>query len=194
MHTFATLSGILGIIIGVASFYPYIREIFSGKTHPHAFTWFAWMASGGIIFAAQITSGGGLGTWVTASAAGMCLVVFILALRYGETDITPVDYIALGAIVISLVLWALIQNPLWSVVLLSAVGVFGWIPTFRKTYHKPHTEHLLPYTANLAKFGLAIFALSTLSWTTLLYPAGSILINGAFVVMVLLRRKAKLQS
>ena len=71
-----------------------------------------------------------------------------------------------------------------------AADACGFIPTFRKAFHKPHEETLMEYALSVVKFTIALFALESFNLTTWLYPASLVLTNGLFVAMLLGRRRS----
>ena len=60
-HKMKTALGIFAILIGIYSYIPYFRDIFTGRTKPHAFTWFVWFLLTAIAFFAQLAGNGGAG-------------------------------------------------------------------------------------------------------------------------------------
>jgi len=74
----------------------YFRDIFAGKTKPHAYSWLVWATLTGVAFAGQITNGGGAGAWVTFVTAFISGIIFILALQRGEKNITHSDKLNLA--------------------------------------------------------------------------------------------------
>jgi hypothetical protein len=181
--------GIIATIIGLIGYAPYFRDIFIGKTKPHVFSWFIWSVLTCIAFVAQVIEGAGAGAWVTGFTALICFVISILAVKYGEKQITRIDSLCLFGALVGIVLWLLTDNPLAAVVLITVTDALAFIPTFRKTYHKPEEETLIEYFLASVKFLVGLFALESFNLTTTLYPASLVLMNGAFVVMVLRRRK-----
>jgi hypothetical protein len=73
----------LAIIISIIAYIPYFRDIFKGKTKPHAFSWLIWSVMLTIAFIAQLVEEGGAGAWVTGATAILCSAVFTLALFKG---------------------------------------------------------------------------------------------------------------
>ncbi|MBN8549007.1 MAG: hypothetical protein J0M12_06810 [Deltaproteobacteria bacterium] len=180
--------GSVAALIAVAAYIPYFRDIFLGKTKPHAFSWLIWALLCGIGFAGQLADQGGAGSWITGLTSVACFAVFVLALFRGERDVTRGDWCCLFFSLAAIPLWILTESPLWSMILITIIDTVGFIPTFRKSYYKPEQETAVTYTLSSVKFLLAIVALNNYSIVTVLYPASLVLINGAFVVMVYVRR------
>lgn len=181
----------IGIILTFVGYAYYFRDIFRGKTKPHAFSWFVWSILTAIACAAQLSEGGGVGASITGLTAAISFVIFLLALRVGEKSFTRSDWVALSSALVALFLWWLTNNPLLSVILITLTDAFAFFPTFRKSYHKPYEETLIEYVLASIKFIFGVLALESFSVTTWLYPASLVCMNGAFVIMLLHRRKIK---
>lgn len=190
MMNYQELIGLGASLVGLYAFLPYLRDIFRGKTRPHIFTWGVWGVLTSIVLAAQITEGAGAGAWVTGLFAACTFVIFALSLKYGEKTITRGDWAMLAAALLAIPLWLLTDDPLWSVVLVCLIDTLAFMPTFGKSWRKPHEETLQTYALGATSFFLSLFALETLSLSTILYPATLVSINVAFVAMVLWQRRA----
>jgi hypothetical protein len=185
---YKTILGIAAVVIGFVSYIPYFKDIFYGRTKPHAFSWFAWALLEGIAFFALVSKGAGAGAWVLAMTSILCLGVFLVSLSKGEKNFTLIDKLSLAGAMLGLVLWLTTKNPLTAVVLVSITDFLGFVPTFRKSYYKPHEETATMYAFSVAKMIFVLFALESHNLTTVLYPASLVLTNAVFVVMVLIRR------
>jgi hypothetical protein len=174
--------------IALISYVPYFRDIFAGKTKPHAFSWLIWALLTGIGFAGQAADNGGPGSWVSAVTAVLCFSVFLLALSRGEKNITRSDWWCLTVSLATIPLWIVTSTPLWSMILVTIIDTIGFIPTFRKSFIHPFEETAVTYTLSSFKFFVSLLALTNYSIVTVLYPASLVLANGLFVVMVYIRR------
>jgi hypothetical protein len=181
--------GILAIVIGFIGYVPYFRTIFSGKTKPHAFTWFVWGLLTAIAFAGQIAGKGGAGAWVTGFTAFISFTIFVLALAKGKKDFPVADWLCLVGCMLALALWAFTNDPLSAIILITVIDMIAFIPTFRKSFNKPYSEPAFTYTLSGLKFLIGIIALEELSAVTVIYPASLVLTNSLFVLMILVQRK-----
>jgi hypothetical protein len=182
--------GIIAVAIGLVSYIPYFRDIFYGQTKPHSFSWFIWGLLEGTAFFAQLSKGGAAGAWVTGTTAVLCLSVFIVSLSRGEKNITLTDKLSFIGALLGLVLWLISKNPLTAVILVSITDFLGFVPTFRKSFHKPQEETAKLYAMSVLKLTVSLFALGSFNFTTALYPSSLIVTNVAFVAMVLIRRES----
>jgi len=177
------------IALTFAMFVPYVRSIHDGRTKPHAFSWIIWSLGTLVVFCAQLAGHGGLGAW-PIGVSGL-ITTYIAVLAYGkhsDRSITKTDWIFLAVALAALPCWFVTSNPLSAVVLLTAVDLAGFGPTFRAAYHRPHDERIGFYSLGVARNGLAISALEQYSWTTVLFPAAVGVACAAFVAMVAYRR------
>lgn len=181
--------GIITVVIAFISYIPYFRDIFKGKTKPHAFSWLVWSVLTGIGFVGQVADNGGAGTWVTGVSALICIIVFFLALFKGEKEITRTDWLSLFGAGIAILLWIVVDQPIISIILITLIDALGFAPTFRKSFHKPQEETVITYTFSAIKFFIALFALDTFSILTVLYPASLVVMNGLFVIMIIIRKR-----
>jgi hypothetical protein len=185
-----TVFAIIAVAIGFVSYIPYFKDIFAGRTKPHMFTWFIWAVLEGTAFFAQASKGAGAGAWVTGTTSILCLSVFVTSLSRGEKDITTSDKLSLGGAILGIVLWYFSKNALTAVILISITDFLGFIPTFKKSYFKPYEETAKLYVMSVIKLIFALFALKFFNLTTALYPASLVLVNTAFVIMTVIRRKS----
>lgn len=193
MIEYKFILGYLAILVAFVSYVVYFKQIFSGKTKPHAFSWFVWSLTTGIVFIAQIVKHGGAGAWVTGFTALACLAIFASALFKGNRKFVKLDWIFLGSALLSLLLWWLTKEPMLSVILLTLTDMLASLSTLRKSYYKPHEESATFFSFSSLKFLIAIFALESFTLTVWLYPT-SLIITNALIVLVLLIRRQQLKD
>lgn len=181
--------GLLAILVGIVGYIPYYTDIFRGTTKPHPFTWFGFTLLNAVTFMAQILTGGGPGSWVTAVTTIATLGIALLALRQGETSITRLDWICFVGALLAIVLWKLTSNPLVAVVIVTVADIFAFAPTFRKAYLRPHEETVILYAMSVLKYGLSLFALTSCNFTTAFFPEVITILNVVLVVTLVIRRR-----
>lgn len=182
------LLGLLATAIAFISYIPYIRNIFSGKTKPHLFSWLIWGLVVGIAFFGQVADNGGPGTWTIGVTALVCFLIFFLAIPKGEKKIVLIDWVCLLGAILAIILWIVTKGPLLSVILVTVIDILGFIPTFRKSYINPYQETLSLYSLSVVKYLVSLFALSNFSLITALFPGSLVATNAIFVIMLLVRR------
>lgn len=180
---------LVSICMTIAGYFYYFRDIFAGKTKPHAYSWLIWGLLTAIAFAGQLSDNGGPGSYVTGLTALISFIIFFLALNRGEKSVTRSDRVFLATALLAIVPWVLTNNPLYSVILITVIDFLGFLPTIRKSYHKPYEETLVAYVFAGLKFVLAIIALENYSVVTWLYPASLVVANLCFSIMLVIRRR-----
>lgn len=189
MFATKTLLGILTIVIGLVSYSLYFKDIFKAKNKPDAFSWLIWGVLACIAFFAQISEGGGPGTWVTAFTAIMCFAISATAFLKNYGHLKTHDAINLFGAGVGLCLWYYTNNPLFAVIIILSVGGIGFFSTYQKAYKEPAYETASTYALNALKFAVAFLALDSINLVTALYPAGMIIMNTQLAGMIFLRRK-----
>lgn len=162
--------GLLAVAIAIVSYGLYFRDIFAGRTKPHALTWLIWSILNSVVFYQQLMAGAGPGAWVTGAAAVANLLIFVASFWYGERRITRFDWVCLVLALAAVMVLLYDPYPVASVTVVSAVFVIGMIPTLRKSLYNAHEETAVTFALNGIKFLIALFALQVLSVTTVLYP------------------------
>lgn len=188
--------GVVAIALTFAGYVPYIRDILKGKTEPHIYSWFLWTLVGSVAFSLQFSGGGGVGTFVTLAAVTMCSVVFLLSLFRGSSkrDITTTDTIFLVLTFIAIGVWLLAKQPVLSTILIIGIDFLCFVPTIRKSWHRPHTETASFYAINTFRFLLAAISLQKYTIVTALYPSFWFVANAIFTLVLYRRQKMVLSE
>jgi len=176
------------VIVGGA-FLPYLRDIFRGKTKPHAYTWLVWTITQGTAVAGLIKGKGGWGALTLIIGIVFCLIIFLLSLKYGTRNITKSDTVILVAALSAIVVWWQLENPLLAIFMVSVIDVLGYIPTFRKTFEEPWTETAISWAVFSLANILIIFALSEYNLLTLTYLVAITFANFTLLAICLIRRR-----
>lgn len=183
------LFGVLAVIIAFLSYIPYFYGLFKKTIKPHVFSWFIWGLIAAIVFFVLLADGGGPGAWVHGFTALVCFVVVFISYRNGFNDITRTDWISFICALLAIPVWYLTGNPLYAILLVVVIDIFGFYPTFRKGFVKPNEDSVLLFSASTLKFFVSIFAIESYTLVTILSPASLVIMNAALVTMLIYRRK-----
>ena len=181
------LFGYVAVILTVAAYIPYYRDILRGKTHPHVYSWSLWAVLTAILAGLQLQGGAGTAAWVTVVVGILCVGVVGLSLRKGKRDITTTDSIVAGLALVAIVFWLLADKPLVSTVLAITADMLAFIPTVRKTYHRPYSETLSMYVTNVIRFMLAFAAIETYTLLSAAWIITWVIANALFSTRLILR-------
>ncbi len=187
---YKTVVSVLAIVLTCIAFYPYIRGILQGTIRPHLFSWLIWSIASVVVFLAQVSAHGGVGTWSMGLSGGLTVCIAVLAyLKRSDMAVTRSDVAFLITALFSLPLWYFTADPLGAVIILTVVDLLGFGPTFRKVYADPMAESLTFYGLFSLRNVFVILALESYSVTTVLFPvtitAGSVLL----MIIMLHRRR-----
>lgn len=188
--SYQLLFGILSIIPGIVAYAYYFRDLFAGRTKPHAFSWLIWGLLAGNGFLAQYAAGAGIGAWATGMTSVACLLIFGVAIFRGDTKANRIDKLLLALALISFAMLFVVDDKTLSLCLTLFATLLGFSMTLRKAYWKPYEETAKSFALNALKFLPAIAALESFSFLTVAYPLTAGLANAAVVAVVLLRRRA----
>lgn len=182
------LLGILSILITIVSYGPYLKDLFSRKTKPHVYTWLIWLITQGTAVAGIWYGGGSWGGLNLTIGLLFILVVLIFSLRFGSKNITKADTVVLIVALLAVVFWWLLSNPVLAILMVSAIDVLGYIPSFRKSFQDPWSETVITWIGFVVGDILAILALSQYNLLTLPYLVAISVANCILAGICLIRR------
>lgn len=180
--------GAVAVAMAIWAHVPYLLHTLRGTNKPHIFTWIIWMLLTSIAFFAQLADDAGPGAWATGITAVICLVIAAAALKSGEWDIAPTDWVMFVAGLMAIPLWVVTDNPFWSIFLVTAIDCSAFYPTFRKSWIKPYEENTFMYGFNIPRHMITLSAIAHFSVITALYPAALLGMNIIMFTMLKFRR------
>lgn len=189
MFEYHVALGLSSLVLSVVGHALYIRSIFAYGVKPHPFTWLLFTVLDGTVFLVQFLNGGGPGAWLLGLTTVFGGIVFLISIAKGEKRIARIDWICLLAAFLGIVTWIATKNPLYAVLIACITELIAKAPTFRKSYLRPHEESLTIWISGIINFTLAISALTSITFTTALFPLVIIITNVMLVAMILLRRR-----
>ncbi len=181
--------GWLSVLIVVVVTLLYLRLVWRGAIKPHLFTWVIWALSTGIAAAGRMSEAAGAGAWGQWAGAAGCVCVALLTWRQGEKDITRGDWWSFLLALAAIPLWLLTDNALLAVLMVTAIDVVGYYPTFRKSWRRPYEEAVFNYIAANVIHVLSVLATEHYSVTNLLFQVTLFVVNSLLVAMLLWRRR-----
>ncbi len=178
-----------GIILTIWSFIHYFWSIKKWNTKPHVFTWLIFTLWLWTTFFIQKENGWGAWTYIILASFICCFVVFLLAYRYGEKNITFSDKCFLTWGILALISWAVFKQPFISVILIILIDLFAILPTYRKTWNRPFEETTVMYATSGIIYILSLLAIENYSFLTTWHQIAIITFDFWLVIYILIRRK-----
>lgn len=186
---FKLIFAVIAIVLMLASFIPYVLDILKNKTKPHIYTWIIWLITQGTATLGLLLGHGGWGTLLLLIGTFYCLIIVLLAFKFGTKNITKFDTIILLGAFAAIIIWWQLKNPLLAVFIVSIIDVVGYIPSYRKTYQEPWTETLKSWELSILVNVFSILALSQYNLLTTTYLVAIFFANITMVVICIARRR-----
>jgi hypothetical protein len=183
--------GLLAVVIAFVGYTPYLRDTIIGKTKPHIFSWFLWSLISFIAFGLQWSKGAGAGSYANFAMGLICSVLFIFSFRNGTKNIKRADIISLILAVIATILWLVVNQPVWSIILVVIIDIFSFTPTFIKSWDRPYEETLSTWFLNIVRQIFILLSIVEINFVTITVPLYALVANIAFFILLITRRKIK---
>lgn len=177
------------MLVATVAFLPYFRDIFLKKTKPHAYTWLIWTITQSTALAGLWYGKGGWGVLPLLIGTFLVFFVFLLSFKYGTRNITKGDTLVLIAALLAIVVWWQLHSPLLAVLMVSAIDVLGYLPSFRKTFKEPWTETASSWAIFSLSNIFTMFALKEYNFLTLTYLLSITSANIILLIICLMRRR-----
>lgn len=177
------------VVLTVFGYAPYIRDVRRGSTVPHPFTWFIAALAGCIELGLQVVGGAGVGALPLFTATSICIVIFFISLKFGTMHIVASDVMFLILSIVSLLLWVMIRQPVYAVILINLVEVLGFVPTMRKAWRNPYSETLLTFEVCALRQAITVLALQNINVLTASTPILCASTNMTIIAILLKRRR-----
>lgn len=180
---------IISLFLTIVVFIPYLIDIFKKKTKPHMYSWLVWGILQVIGPISMFKGGAGWGALPLAVGGFFCLTIFGLSFKYGTKNIKKFDLYCLIASLFAIAVYLLVEDPLYSIILVTIIDLVAFLPTFRKGFEEPFSETLATWLISAIANLFIIFSLQYYSVTTLLYTSSLVITNSIICTILITRRK-----
>ena len=180
---------IISSLVGVVSYFPYIRDVLKRKTQPHTYTWLVWVITQGVAATSIWYGQGRWGALGLTIGTFLIFVIFLLSLKFGTKNITRTDTVVLFAALGAIVIWWKLKNPLLALFMVTLIDLLGYIPSFRKSYQQPWSETISSWEGFVIGNFFAILALKEYNLLTLSYLIAINIANIVLILICLFRRR-----
>jgi hypothetical protein len=187
-----TIAYIAILVLGTASYAVGIKQVIDDTYSPSIFSRCVWLLLAINSFAGVLLSSGSgaailLAGVLLAGNAAMCLVSF----WKGNKDFGRLELFCIGLLVISGLLWILVDAPLVNLGISLFAHLVGAIPTYRKVWSNPETESTPFWSLFLAASIISIFASEDFNLTTIIFPLYYTLFDGSMFILSIRRKRPK---
>ena len=186
---------ILGALVILTGNAAYARDTVRGRTQPNRVTWMLWALAPMIAFAAEVAQGVGLNAVLTLAVGLGPLTVVVASFLDPKAyaRITPFDAGCGVLSLVALVAWAATGRGNVAIALSVLADFLAAIPTIRKAYRYPHTEHAAAFLAGVAGGAITLLTIDRSDWgfASLAFPIYILLDSGLIACLILLPRPAR---
>lgn len=176
---------IVGGLVMVAGFVPYIKAIFRGTAKPSKASWLIWAILDSITLAAMYTEGATNGQIIGSVACAW--VVTALSLRYGIPGWSKLDKFCLASAAIGITLWQALSSPLLALGISLTVVFLGSIPTFVSAWKDPSREDKLAWALFWVSCVLSVMAVPNWTMADVAQPMTFLVIESIMMYILFLR-------
>lgn len=143
---------LISILLSIYGSYKYIYDTIKGTTRPNRVSQSLWAVAPLIGVGAAISSGADWMTTVRTFMAGFVPLMILIASfanKNGYWKTTKFDYFCGMFSIIALVLWLIIDLPVYAVLLAAIADLFAAVPTIKKSWTNPESETGIAYILSL---------------------------------------------
>jgi hypothetical protein len=180
---------IVGALIILAGNAAYARDTVRGNTQPNRVTWMLWAVAPLIAFAAEVSQGVGLNSVLalTVGIGPLMVVVASFMDPKAYVRVTPFDAACGVLSVVALGAWAATGRGDVAILLSILADFLAAVPTIRKAYRRPHTEHAAAFLSGVAGATITLLTIKPEDWSfaSVAFPA-YILLDSALIASLIL--------
>lgn len=143
---------LISISLSLYGSYNYIYDTIKGTTRPNRVSYGLWAIAPIIGVGAAISSGADWMTTVRTFMAGFVPLIIVIASfanKSGYWKTTKFDYFCGMFSIVALVLWIVIDLPVYAILLAALADFFAAIPTIKKSWTNPESETGIAYIMSL---------------------------------------------
>ncbi len=173
----------------VITYSVYYYSIFTGETKPHRYTEFLYLIITWLIFTIQVSNEPSYWSIYLWLIAFFSLASFLLSLKFWTNDVTAFDKFCLWLWLITIPIWYVSWNPLYSLLLLVWLDFIATSPMMRKTFVDPYSENPYVYLIESIWLIFVLLSLTSFSLINSLYPIFIFSINIVIYLIIIIRRR-----
>jgi len=193
MIDFSDVKSVIGFIAGIIALVAYIVYMVSivrGTTKPNRTTWWIWSFMGLVLALSYYFSGAVNTIWVPIVEFIGPFLIALLSIKYGEGGLgDKTDLICFFGAILSIVLWAIFDNPTVALVTNLVIDSFAIVPTIKKSYLRPEGEDFWAWLGTGFADSLNFFAVERFSFAILVYPVYMVVSDLIIILLLLFNKK-----
>lgn len=180
----------IGVLVNLFASIWYAKTVADGGTKPNLVSWLIWSLAPFIGTFLALKAGAGLAASGIFLAGFGPLMVIVVSLFKKNVfwKILPFDLVCGFFSIVALVLYVLTNNLAVSIIFAILSDFLAAVPTLRKTWNFPETEHFSTYTGGIINNIFALLIIKNWSFSIFAFPIYFITINLA-ILFAIYRKK-----
>jgi hypothetical protein len=180
---------IVGAAFNLVGSSAYALSTMRGHTRPNRVSWFVWSLSAFVAFSAQLNQHVGLRSLMTFMVGFGPLMIFLASFvnRKSYWRLTRFDLLCGALSLFALVLWRLTGVGNVAIALSIGADVLATLPTLKKSFENPSTEHALPFLTGFISAVITLLTLNTWSFASGAFPLYILLCSAITFTLVQFR-------
>jgi hypothetical protein len=159
---------ILGACFNLVGSSAYALSTVRGHTRPNRVSWFVWSLAAFVAFSAQLSQHVGLRSLMTFMVGFGPLMIFLASFvnKKSYWKITRFDLVCGALSLFALVLWRITGVGNVAIALSIGADVLATVPTLKKSYEHPSTEHAWPFLTGFISAFITLLTIQDWSFAT----------------------------
>jgi hypothetical protein len=181
----------VAIVVASISNVLYAYAMVRGEVRPNRMTWILWGLIPLITFGAELSEGVGVRSLLTLSAGVGPFVIVLLSFTVADAywKTTRLDLLCASVSILALAVWAITRHGAIAIVFALAADLMAAIPTLRKAYRDPRSEHALAYVLIVVSGVITMLTISDWYFANYAFPLYITLMCGGIAAIIELRRR-----
>lgn len=169
----------------------YIKDILKGKVKPNRVSWFIWSFAPFIAFWIQFKNGAGISSIPVFMSGFIPLLIFLFSFKNKDSywKLNILDYLCLVLSIIAIFIWVYLKEGVLATTFAILADLIAYIPTYVKSWKKPHTENIFPYLAGMLGMLFVLLTTKSFSFIYIGFPLYIFFGNFIEILIVLFRKK-----
>lgn len=184
-------SQLIGYSAGLISFlnmFWYMRAIIRSSIRPSLTYWLLAEVAMILIAVSSYALWDRTTLWIAVAYATTQIAIIAIALRYQYAPMHRLDKMLFVFAFLSILLWWYTKNPLYALVINVGIDASSYIPLFRKAWKNPLSEDITYWMIAGWASVLNMFAVTSLTFTSILYPWYLGIVNATVFIILFARR------
>ena len=171
--------------LGIATYASFVIQMLKNEYSPSFFTRGVWFLLGVNSFAGVLLGDGSLPSVILASTlfAGNA-VVFIVSYKKGSREFGSIEKVSLALLIISAVMWSVLDAPFLSLIMSLLAHFIGGMPTIWRAVKKTSSEQAYHWYFFFAASILSFISSEEKTLTAVLFPIYFIFFDGLIILLV----------